>query len=62
MKEAIHQYLEREELAEQFRQEALAAWEEFQTTGQYMSDEDMTAWLESWGSDTERDAPAPCQR
>ena len=62
MKEAIHQYLEREEQIEQFRQEALAAWEEFQATGQYVSDEVMTAWLESWGTDTEQDAPAPCQR
>jgi len=62
MKEAIHQYLEREEQAEQFRQEASAAWEEFQATGQYVSDEVMTAWLESWGTDAERDAPVPCQR
>jgi len=62
MKEAIHQYLEREEQAEQFRQEALAAWEEFQATGQYVSDEAMTAWLESWGTATEHDAPKPCQR
>lgn len=61
MKEAIHQYLEREEHAERFRQEALAAWDEFQATGQYVSEAAMTAWLESWGTDTETDVPVPCQ-
>jgi len=62
MKEAIHQYLEREEHAEQFRQEALAAWDEFQATGQSVSEEAMTTWLESWGADTESEAPTPsCQ-
>ncbi|SPE39654.1 hypothetical protein SBA3_3330004 [Candidatus Sulfopaludibacter sp. SbA3] len=33
MREAVEQYVEREEKSEQFRQEALAAWDDYQTTG-----------------------------
>src|ERR1039458_5038836 len=33
MREAIEQYVEREEKREQFRQGALAAWTHYQTTG-----------------------------
>lgn len=33
MKEALYQYLEREEKREAFRQETLNAWEEHQSTG-----------------------------
>jgi predicted transcriptional regulator len=45
MREAIQQYVEREERREQFRQDTLAAWEEFQATGQHVTAEDADAWL-----------------
>jgi predicted transcriptional regulator len=45
MREAIEQYVEREERREQFRQDTLAAWEEFQATGQHVTAEDADAWL-----------------
>lgn len=57
MREAISQYVEREEKREAFRQEALAAWEEFQATGLHATAEEVDRWLESWGTDHELPAP-----
>lgn len=57
MREAIAQYVEREEKREAFRQETLAAWQEFQETGLHATAEEVDRWLESWGSDHERPAP-----
>jgi predicted transcriptional regulator len=45
MKEAILQYVEREEKSESFRQEALLAWNEYQTTGLHVTSEEADAWL-----------------
>jgi predicted transcriptional regulator len=45
MREAIEQYVEREEKREQFRQDALAAWSHYQTTGLYATAEEADAWL-----------------
>lgn len=57
MREAISQYVEREEKREAFRQDALTAWEEFQTTGLHATAEEVDKWLESWGTDNELPAP-----
>ena len=57
MREAIAQYVEREEKREAFRQDTLAAWQEFQETGLHATAEEVDRWLESWGSDHERPAP-----
>ena len=45
MCEAIEQYLEREEKREQFRQDALAAWTHYETTGLHATAEEADAWL-----------------
>jgi predicted transcriptional regulator len=45
MREAIEQYVEREERREQFRQDALAAWTEYQATGLHVTAEEADAWL-----------------
>jgi len=45
MREAIEQYVEREERREQFRQDALAAWNHYQTTGLHATAEEADAWL-----------------
>ncbi|WP_427932134.1 CopG family ribbon-helix-helix protein, partial [Xylella fastidiosa] len=37
MREAIAQYVEREEKRETFRQDTLKAWEEFQATGLHVT-------------------------
>ena len=43
MREAIAQYVEREEKREAFRQEALAAWEEYQLTGAHVTSDAVDA-------------------
>jgi len=45
MREAIEQYVEREEKREQFRKDALAAWTHYQTTGLHATAEEADAWL-----------------
>jgi predicted transcriptional regulator len=58
MREAITQYVEREEKREAFRQEALSAWTEFQETGLHATAEEVDQWLTSWGTEDEQPAPA----
>jgi predicted transcriptional regulator len=45
MREAIEEYVEREEKREQFRQGALTAWAHYQTTGLHVTAEEADAWL-----------------
>jgi predicted transcriptional regulator len=45
MREAIEQYVDREEKREQFRQHALAAWSHYQTTGLHLTADEADAWL-----------------
>ena len=45
MLEAIHQYVEREEKREAFRQHAITAWNEYQATGLHVTMEEADAWL-----------------
>jgi len=59
MKEAISQYLEREEARESFKREALASWQEYKETGEHLTGEQVSAWLDTWGSKEEKAMP-PC--
>lgn len=45
MCEAIEQYVEREEKREQLRQNALAAWTHYETTGLHVTADEADAWL-----------------
>jgi predicted transcriptional regulator len=45
MREAVEQYVEREEKREQLRQDALAAWAGYQTTGLHVTAREADAWL-----------------
>jgi predicted transcriptional regulator len=45
MREAVEQYVEREEKRDQLRQEALAAWADYQTTGLHVTAKEADAWL-----------------
>ncbi|BAV66942.1 CopG family transcriptional regulator (plasmid) [Sphingobium cloacae] len=45
MREAIAQYVEREEKREAFKQDAIRAWEEYQRTGLHLTLEEADAWL-----------------
>ncbi|PZR93978.1 Predicted transcriptional regulator [Bosea sp. CRIB-10] len=57
MREAIAQYVEREEKREALRQDTLKAWEDFQATGLHATAEEVETWLSSWGTDNELPAP-----
>lgn len=57
LREAIAQYVEREEKREAFRQEAVDAWENYQATGMHANLDEVATWLESWGTDEEQPAP-----
>ena len=45
MREAIQQYVEREERREAFRQDGVRAWNEYQTTGRHLTAKEADAWL-----------------
>jgi len=45
MREAIEQYVEREEKREQLREDALAAWTHYQTTGLHATADEADSWL-----------------
>ncbi len=45
MREAIEQYVAREEQRAAFRQEALAAWDHYQVTGMHVTGDEADAWL-----------------
>jgi predicted transcriptional regulator len=61
MREAINQYLTREEARESFRQEALDSWEEYRETGLHVTGGEARNWLAEWGSADEPDPPR-CHR
>ena len=45
MHEAVEQYVSREEKLEQFRKDALAAWNDYQATGLHATGAEAEAWL-----------------
>ncbi|MFT2214225.1 CopG family ribbon-helix-helix protein [Rhizobium giardinii] len=58
MREAIEQYVQREEQRQQMRQDALAAWEEYQTTGLHVTAEEADTWLAKLEAGEDVDPPA----
>ena len=57
MREAIRDYVEREEARESFRQESLASWTAYQETGQHLTGQEARDWLNTWGTDKETEVP-----
>ncbi len=57
MREAIRQYVEREEKRETFRQDAINAWNEYQATGLHVTMAEADAWLAKLGAG--KDAKPP---
>ena len=45
MREAIQQYIEREEQREAFRQDGIRAWNEYQATGLHVTQKEADTWL-----------------
>ena len=60
MREAITQFVEREEQREAFCQDALKAWEDYRLTGQHVSASEADAWLAQLEQGNDAEPPA-CQ-
>ncbi|MDZ7783918.1 MAG: CopG family transcriptional regulator [Halioglobus sp.] len=56
-KEALTRYIEDEERKQRENELTLARWNEFQETGESISNESMMNWLESWGTEQEKPCP-----
>ena len=56
-KAALLRYIEEEERKQYENDLTVARWEEYQETGETISHEAMTNWLESWGTDVEKPCP-----
>ena len=57
MREAIRDYVEREEARESLKQEALTSWAAYQETGQHLTGQETRDWLNTWGTDKETELP-----
>jgi len=57
MREAIEQYLDREEKRQAFLQAGKDAWERYQATGQHVTSEEADAWLTRLESGNDTDPP-----
>jgi predicted transcriptional regulator len=57
MREAIAQYVAREEARESFVQEALDSWAQYQETGRHLTGKETRALLNTWGTKAETKLP-----
>jgi predicted transcriptional regulator len=57
MREAVEQYVSREEKRERFRQDALEAWAHYQATGLHITGEEADAWLAKLEEGEDAEAP-----
>jgi predicted transcriptional regulator len=57
LREAVAQYVEREEKREAFRQDTLKAWEEYRTTGLHVTADEADAWLAQLAEDNDIEPP-----
>lgn len=57
MREAIRDYVSREEARESFKQEALTSWTAYQETGRHLTGEETRSWLNNWGTEEETQIP-----
>jgi len=61
MREAVEQYVDREEKREQFLVDARAAWEDYQATGLHVTGEEADRWLAKLEAG-KRIAPPKCHK
>jgi predicted transcriptional regulator len=61
MKEAVKDYVEKEERAEKLRQETIERWDTYKADGKHVGNEAMMAWLDTWGRDEETERPS-CEK
>jgi predicted transcriptional regulator len=57
MREAVEEYVSREEKREELRRDALAAWDHYQTTGLHVTGEEADAWLTKLQAGEDAEAP-----
>jgi predicted transcriptional regulator len=57
MREAIEAYVSREEKRRSFIADAEESWRDFQETGLHLTGDEVSAWLSTWGTEDETDAP-----
>jgi predicted transcriptional regulator len=57
LREAVEQYVEREEERERLRTETLQRWHEFETTGLHLTGEEADAWLAKLEAGEDVDPP-----
>jgi len=57
LREAVAQFVEREEKREDFRQAGLRAWSEYQETGLHITHEEADAWLAKLEAAEEAEIP-----
>jgi len=57
MREAIEQYIEREEKREQYLRDGLAAWEDYQATGLHLTEEEVDTWLAKLAAGEDAELP-----
>jgi len=57
MKKAICEFLDRMETEEKERQLLIDRWNRYQETGESISHEAVTKWLNTWGTDKESECP-----
>jgi predicted transcriptional regulator len=57
MREAIEQYVTREEQRELFRRETLDAWRDYQDTGLHVTSDEAVVWLNAGGEENELPPP-----
>lgn len=59
MREAIEQYIDREEKREQLRQDVLASWQHYQETGLHIAGAEANAWLKRLARGEKPPLPEP---
>lgn len=56
-KEALKRYIEQEEAKEEADRETLARWEAYKENGEFVSNQSVIDWLDSWGTEQEKPCP-----
>ena len=56
-REAIVQYVEREEARVSFKREAGDSWAHYHATGLHLTGEEVSAWLKTWGTEADSEPP-----
>lgn len=58
MREAIQEYVSREEKRASFDRATEESWRHFEETGLHLTGEEVFAWMDTWGTDEESEPPA----